>query len=34
MNFLGDIDLAKKMIVDAKNAGANIAKFQYWDPLH
>lgn len=31
-NFLGDIDLAKKMIVDAKNAGANIAKFQYWDP--
>ena len=31
-NFLGNMDLAKRMIVDAKSAGANIAKFQYWDP--
>lgn len=31
-NFLGDMNLAERMIVDAKRAGANIAKFQYWDP--
>ena len=31
-NFLGDMELAKRMIIDAKNSGANIAKFQFWSP--
>ena len=31
-NFLGDIDLAKKMIDAAKNAGCNHVKFQLWNP--
>jgi N,N'-diacetyllegionaminate synthase len=31
-NFLGDIDLAKKMIDAAKNAGCNYVKFQLWNP--
>ncbi len=31
-NFMGDIELAKKMIVEAKKSGANIAKFQFWSP--
>ncbi len=29
-NHMGDIDLAKKMILEAKNAGATHAKFQNW----
>lgn len=31
-NFMGDMDLAKEMILNAKKSGANIVKFQYWDP--
>jgi sialic acid synthase SpsE len=31
-NFMGDLDLAKSMIKDAKESGATIAKFQYWNP--
>uniref|UniRef100_A0A6M3L401 Putative N-acetylneuraminate synthase n=1 Tax=viral metagenome TaxID=1070528 RepID=A0A6M3L401_9ZZZZ len=31
-NFNGDIDLAKEMIKQAANAGANIVKFQLYDP--
>ena len=31
-NFMGDMDLAKAMITSAKSAGANIVKFQYWNP--
>ena len=31
-NFLGDINLAKEMITAAKDAGADYAKFQVWDP--
>lgn len=31
-NFLGDLKIAKKMIVSAKRAGANAVKFQIWDP--
>lgn len=31
-NFMGDLDLADKMIASASEAGANIAKFQYWNP--
>mgnify|MGYP001170452805 CR=1 FL=1 len=31
-NFLGDMKLAEKMITDAKNSGAHIAKFQFWSP--
>ena len=31
-NFMGDIKLAEKMIKSAKLAGADIAKFQYWNP--
>ena len=31
-NFLGDLSLAKRMIQDAKKSGADIAKFQYWNP--
>ena len=29
-NHMGDMDLAEKMIVSAKNAGATYAKFQTW----
>lgn len=29
-NFLGEISLAQRMIEEAKNSGATIAKFQYW----
>lgn len=29
-NFMGDLNLAKKMITDSKNAGATHVKFQYW----
>ena len=31
-NFLGDLDLAKKMIDQAKIAGCHFVKFQLWDP--
>ena len=31
-NFLGNIDLAKKMIVSAKKSGADAVKFQIWNP--
>ena len=31
-NFLGNIDLAKKMIIAAKKSGADAVKFQIWDP--
>ena len=29
---MGNMALAKKMILSAKKNGADIAKFQYWDP--
>ena len=29
-NHMGDLDLAKKMILAAKSAGADICKFQTW----
>ena len=31
-NFLGNISLAKKMIVAAKKSGADFVKFQIWNP--
>ena len=31
-NFVGDLSLAKKMILKAKKAGADAVKFQIWDP--
>jgi N,N'-diacetyllegionaminate synthase len=31
-NFMGDMAIAEKMIVSAKSSGADVAKFQYWDP--
>ena len=31
-NFLGNINLAKKMILGAKISGADAVKFQIWDP--
>ena len=31
-NFLGDLNIAKKMISSAKKAGADVVKFQIWDP--
>ena len=31
-NFLGDLNLAKKMILLAKKNGADFVKFQIWDP--
>ena len=31
-NFLGDLDLAKKMILSSKRAGCEYVKFQLWDP--
>jgi N,N'-diacetyllegionaminate synthase len=31
-NFLGNINLAKKMILSAKKSGADLIKFQIWDP--
>lgn len=33
-NHMGNMQLAKKMILSAKKSGANIAKFQYWDPIN
>jgi sialic acid synthase SpsE len=31
-NFLGNLDLAKKMIKSAKDSGADAVKFQIWNP--
>ena len=31
-NFLGDIGLAKKMVLSAKRGGADAVKFQIWNP--
>ena len=31
-NFMGDMELARDMINAAKKSGADIAKFQYWNP--
>ena len=31
-NFMGDMDLARSMIGSAAAAGADIVKFQYWNP--
>ena len=33
-NHMGDMDLAKKMIVAAKESGADYAKFQTWSVKH
>ena len=33
-NFLGDMGLAEEMIGSAARAGANVVKFQYWDPAN
>lgn len=31
-NHMGDIALAEEMIASAKNSGADVVKFQYWNP--
>ena len=31
-NHMGDIALAEEMVMKAASSGANIVKFQYWDP--
>lgn len=31
-NFMGDMALAERMIVSAKESGADVTKFQYWNP--
>ena len=33
-NHMGDIGLASEMISAAKSSGADIVKFQYWDPKY
>ena len=33
-NFMGNLNLAEKMISGAASSGANICKFQYWDPAN
>jgi sialic acid synthase SpsE len=33
-NHMGDISLASRMIESAKNSGATIVKFQFWDPKY
>jgi len=33
-NFLGNTSLAKKMIIAAKNSGADFVKFQIWNPKY
>ncbi len=33
-NFLGNTSLAKKMILAAKNSGADFVKFQIWNPKY
>ena len=31
-NFIGNLKLAKKMILAAKKSGADFVKFQIWNP--
>ena len=31
-NFMGDLSLAESMVKAASRAGADVAKFQYWNP--
>ena len=31
-NFLGNLRIAKNMILSAKKGGADVVKFQIWDP--
>ncbi len=33
-NHMGDMELAKNMIKSASESGANVVKFQYWDPAY
>ena len=33
-DHMGDMDLAETMIKSASESGANIVKFQYWDPAY
>ena len=33
-NHMGEVGLAEKMIKSATESGANVAKFQYWDPAY
>mgnify|MGYP001424999380 CR=1 FL=1 len=33
-NFLGNLDLAKRMITKAKKSGADAVKFQIWNPKY
>lgn len=33
-NFIGDLSLAKRMILKAKKSGADAVKFQVWNPEH
>ena len=33
-NHMGDASLAEEMISAASESGANIVKFQYWDPKY
>ena len=32
MEFLGNLRIAKNMILSAKKGGADVVKFQIWDP--
>jgi sialic acid synthase SpsE len=31
-NFIGEMNLAEKMVKSAKESGADVVKFQYWNP--
>ena len=33
-NHMGDMSLAEDMISAASESGANVVKFQYWDPKY
>ena len=33
-NHMGDMELAENMIKSASQSGANVVKFQYWDPSY
>ena len=33
-NHMGDVSLAEEMIAAASESGANVVKFQYWDPKY
>jgi N,N'-diacetyllegionaminate synthase len=33
-NHMGDMNIAEQMISSASQSGADIVKFQYWDPCH